>query len=521
MTRTSLIAALLGLACSNGPRAFGDAANGGRAGSESSGGVAGDAAGADAGGAGVSGSTDSEAGAGGEAGAGAEAGAGGEAGGGQEPIAASPSVSQVDPPEANPGETVVVRGDHFLPSPSIRLGSRAGIAVESATEDRVTFVVPSDLELDSCSQTLPLVVINDNGSSEPVPFTAELPQPSLAKESDTVAAGARWTLTGEGLTGAHVSLGASVVASNVADASSIELELPRSTPVGNTTLVVSTACGETTIPVQVLPPPPRVISADLTTLEPGAVIMLEVDMSYGATVARAKVGTATIAANDATSFLWVPGKNVGDTQTVAIRIPPQAAPGDLNITLEGAATAADALQVKLIAASPSAPDAAPSLLLPSGEIVGEFPESTAGPFEQALHPNSGGFPNTPWTYNIQVGQAGRSCSQSGTIKGQERHCPGNPVDEHCSVGFATASSPCPAGADVCNPFEGTYTIAQKRALVKLFIDRKSPLGPEEYEGTWSNPDGSPASTSRPYLVLRSKRSGRQLMIVHAAFPCTL
>lgn len=507
--RATLGVALSVFACSYPNRDLFDTAAGGEGGSEVGGGAGHVASG---GAAHVAGASPSDAGA---SGAQTNAAAGGDAGGEQAPTAASPSVSELEPAEATLGDTVIVRGSHFIPSPTIRLGSGADIKVESATDDRLTFVVPSDLELESCTQVMPLVVRNENGSSEEVSFTIDQPPPSLTETSVVVAAGTHWSLKGESLAGASVALGATALSPTVGAADSIELNLPRSTPSGNTTLAVTTACGKTAIPVQILPPPPAVISADLTTLEPGAVILLKVDLSYGATIARVNVGATAIMPDDATSYRWVPGEDSGDTRQLAIRIPPGASTGDLDISLEGA-TAGEAFRVNLVSASPRAPGAATSIVLPPGVTNAEFPESTAGPFELADPANPkapGGIPLTPWTYDIRVMQAGQNCTQTGTIMGTERHCP-EPVQTSCSVGFV-----CPADADICNSFSGTYTIDQNKALVDLLIDRKSPDGPEEYVGSWSNPDGSAPNSRYPYLALRSKRSGRQLIIVHAMHSC--
>lgn len=499
-----LSAGLLALACSNGARSFGNATTGGAAGTESGGTagvpVRGGAAGMESALAGASGSE-------------SEAGAAGELVGGQGPIATSPSVDNVDPPEALLGAKVVVRGANFLPAPTVELGPRSGIAVETATDNLLSFVVPNDLELKSCTEPLPLVVINENGSSESVLLMVKRVPPSLVPSSASIAAGTHWRLKGTGLTNASARLGTSALTAVTGDSTSIELNLPRSIPVGNSTLVVGTACGEATMPVQILPPPPAVLSADLTTLIPGAVVMLEVDLSYGATVKQVKVGATTLA-SDATGFVWATGN--GDKRTMAIRIPPGASAGDLDITLEGEAVPAPAFRVKLVTPSLREPPAVAPIILPPDTVKEDFPESTAGPFSLA-YPKYSDY-QSPWSYDIRVKQSGASCSQAGTITGSERHCP-EPVSLDCSARFGATEFQCPSSADACNSFSGTYEIDASSATVSLAIDRGSAEGPEEYVGTWANPDGSPASAYSVYLILRSKRSGRQLVISHKAHRC--
>ncbi|HYQ02769.1 MAG TPA: toll/interleukin-1 receptor domain-containing protein [Polyangiaceae bacterium] len=102
-------------------------------------------------------------------------------------------------------------------------------------------------------------------------------------------------------------------------------------------------------------------------------------------------------------------------------------------------------------------------------------------------------------------QDGTICEPFGTISGIERRCP---LPD--SSGRCTLRNGCPgtSGEIICNNLSGDYEFDTNHNRVTLTIDRGTPEGPEQYVGGWQD----------SHLVLRSQRTGRQLVIAHRLAP---
>ena len=458
--------------------------------------------------------------------------AGGVSDAGQDPGSAGmqatavPTITSLSPERFRRGDTVTIRGQHFLPAPQVSLGSTWLQPSQDPSDEQLTFVAPENLAFTACEQELDVVVRNQQGSSSGKQVTLVVPPPSLAVTSAHGAAGTPWVLKGQALAGAVVELEGKALATRIVADTELSIDIPRDAKIGAAALNVETECGTTSLPIDVSSPPPLLLSKDLDEVAPGGVVMLRVDLSNGAKVESARVGGIAISPLDGTSFRWKPDEPATlTTRTLAIRVPTTVPSGARDIALIGSAEASSRLDINFVSALTPQPGPASSISFPpSGSQVNTFPLGTAQPFPQkdlAAPPPADGW---SWSYDLTFHRQklestpdGKTvCGPVGTISGIERRCPNpEPSGVRCQL-----ANGCPgvAGSIICNTLSGQYEFDTTRNLVNVAIDRQTPEGPEQYVGGWMTADEAGAGSGRTYLVLRSKRTGRQLVIEHSVNP---
>jgi len=416
-----------------------------------------------------------------------------------------PHVAGMEPPEAFPGSVVTLRGEHFLPDPQVLFDGMMLQPSADFSDTELRFVVPPDIDLAACKHEGPLTVRNARGESEAQPLTIVGPGPSLEEESYEGAADATWPVSGSNLEGASVLLGDEPLEVVDSEDSTVAFTVPRETPTGPGTLVVQTECGQKGIPIRVLPPAPRVLSADMTTLSPGGVVFLTVDVSFGATVQGAHVGASHVDASDATSLRWIPGDATGRQRTLALRIPTDLPAGQVSITLDGTNSASNELALQLFTESGPLPPPSSKISL-TPVAFADFPIGTSSSFPLTDVPTSS---TEYWSYDLRFARKhieNNKCEPHGTITGFERLCP----DSVCS--FQNGCS----GTKACYAIQGDYRDDESHNEVHIWISRSATEDPEEFVGGWGKVGEVPDKSKTPHLVLRSTRTGRQLTIAHQA-----
>jgi len=427
-------------------------------------------------------------------------GEGGEGGTGEP----APTVFSADPARVYLGDTVTLTGEHLLPAPTVVLAGESIVPSKPIGDDRLTFVVPESLALSECEQQLPLTVHNSNGFSDALEVTALLPEPHFDAPAYVGAAGTSLTLTGNGLMNARIALNGHALAVSGGSDNSLNIDIPRDAA-ANSTLVAETDCGNATVPLQLKPPAPRLLASDITETVSGAILLLTVELSNGATVAAVRIGGSVIDPTDKRSFRWLTQPDSGKRRTLAVRLPSDVELGTLELALEGVASASNALPIKVLDPPKLVPPGSPTItLLP--DAIADFPIGTLSPFPQ-VDITTG--KKSAWSYDLSLTRVHipntTKCETSGTITGYERLCP---TDDHQTCELSNGCKPTLK----CYPLTGKYTADATNNVVTIEIDRATGPGPEEYVGGWSNVEE--VSQNANVLVLRSKRTGMQLTIQH-------
>ena len=436
--------------------------------------------------------------------------------GGATPEAPKPAIINVSKQKITRGDTVVVYGEHFLPSPEVLLGDRVVAATSPVADDQLSFGVPTDLALGDCVTPLTLAVRNSAGSSEVVAVTGIIPPPSFSVDQATGVAGTEWTVAGAALTNARVTLNGSPVSATLESDSQLVVSIPRNAPHGAAALFAENECGAAALPLTILAPQPRLLSADLTQLVPGAVVMLKVDVSDGATVNHVNVAGTTIDPTDATSFQWADEGADADTKTLAVRIPTTAPLGLQSVELFGEGDTHSSVSVNLATVAGLVPARSSTILLPA-LAQADYPIGTTTPFPQD-------DPLTPippdeqvWVYDLQF-PSNFQCGMQ-PFNSIERWCPDIKTNPSCATsyscvtgGYDHADAGTPGVATECHAMKGEFQVDQSTNFVSVTIDRNSLDGPEPYLGGWQTVQG------KVYLVLRSQRTGLMLYIRHEMAP---
>ncbi len=315
----------------------------------------------------------------------------GDAGGAVDATAPPPSVDGLAPSEVTLGGTVTVVGTDFLPDPRVQLNGVL-IVPSQVSATQMTIVVPADLPLSSCTESVSLLVQNDFGAAPPAVLQVDRPAPRIdAPGGVSVRAGGALSLTGAGLAGAMGALDGVGLATRASSPAAIVLNVPRATSPGHHALAVS-GCGEADLDVLVLAPAPLILSADRTTIAANGVVRVTADVSNGARIDTVQVGTEPISTTDASSFQWQ--SQSYPTQAVfAVRMPSDLTPGSVNLRLGGAGAESDPYAIAVIAASPRSPPASSGIVFPPLKAADDpFPVSTMENFpEQDLECR---FPNS-------------------------------------------------------------------------------------------------------------------------------
>jgi hypothetical protein len=425
----------------------------------------------------------------------------------------APRIVSVVPAAVFRGDEVSVMGSDFSPMPRANLGGVVLDPIRTGPTE-LRFRVPSDFQLRSCEDEVPLTIETDVGASVPATVVIRDPGPSLAAAEATIRAGATMTLGGCNLTTAQATLNRRALAIQAASSTMLAITVPRDTPAGSAALVITNEHGRAEFQITVLPPTPQVLATDLPAVGSGGVVFVTTDAASKTLIDSVRVGDVTIPVSDATSFKWTEPGSTAPTSRMAIRIPATGVLGSVNISLSGSAGVSAPFPIMVITPPAFSPPAAGTVVITPAAASpdGTFPFGTQAAFRVA---DPGITPlESPWSYVISFAEpSGQTvCTGMGSVTGTERHS--RPPNTN------TGPVPCTAtNHDACHPVTGTYVINGTGNRVMLTIDRTSTGGTaEQYAGGWVAADGTslpgPGINGSSYLVIRSLSTGIQVSIRH-------
>jgi hypothetical protein len=430
-----------------------------------------------------------------------------------------PSITSIDPMRVARGEQVVIHGMHLDAVGAVNVaGAKADVLSISATELAVE--VPAEIPGNDCETVADLDLVAQSGSASGKLILLQ-PGPSVTElNGSDVRAGENIVMRGSRLADARVTLNDVELMVVERSAESLTVAIPLDGPRGAATLTVTGACDHMSLMVGVLPPLPRIIAIDQTTLAPNGVTRITFDMENLSELLGVRVGDDWVPMYEAVRYLWFPADEGSRLRTVAVRMPADLPLGKLNLTLVGQFSESLPAFVQGVPPAPMHPDPPVRILWPA---TAAYDDTTypIGSVAHAFHPSlvNQYDPKVNWSYELSFADSGSSgddsggegsCANEGIVSGLERHC----------VACTDALGCNTTAGDICHPISGHYRLDTKDDLVEIDIDRTSTGGSvEHYVGGWASYEGYPPGISGNAwddinLVLRSVHSGLQLAIDH-------
>ncbi len=432
-------------------------------------------------------------------------------GAGAPPVEPRPSVQRVIPSGVALGGSVRVEGAGFEPNPQVLLGDRQ-LAPALSGHGFVEFVVPTDLGLGGCSAALELRVKNDEGVSDPLLLDVREPPPELAPTELSVPAGELLVLQGKNLSQAEMRLGGRVLSAGVAEDGSLSVMVPANLAPGSAELVVTTACSDARLVMNILAPLAQILQIVPPRLAVGGVAFIRSDLAVREDLIAVRVGSTLVDAGDPRYLAWPSTDDPGLAGLFGIRLPEGFDPGSVQVALELTNGSTQGVGIDIVPAPNFAPGSPSEILFPPTRAAndGTFPISTTSAF---MLRDSDDNTESSWFYYLNFRADGSASAEQclrGTVGGLE-----------CYYVVPQSGANLCGSADMTFPLQGSYVLDTGNNKLELTIDRGTNGGVEQYVGGWMMGDGGPAdsaATTGAFILLVSQQTGRQLRIRHSLTP---